>query len=109
MKVLPKLSPERWNTLFAAIQAICIILATGLAFYGYFFTSLPETIMSQFRSEIVQAREELIDLRRERRDLQGELTTLQDRLKSVNALLEARGREISILERKSALTKTQLR
>src|SRR3989442_6365570 len=100
MRWLPKLSHDQWNTLFSGIQAVCVVLGTVLALYGIFFTSLPEKIVTQLRTDISDAKEQLVDLRKERRTLEAELEALRGKLSEAQAQVEAKTRELSLLEAK---------
>ena len=59
------------------VSATTQVVLVGLAFYGLFFTSLPEQIVRQLRIDVADAKEELTDLRLERRQALGDLAYLE--------------------------------
>ena len=109
MKSFFKLSSDQWNTFFSGIQALCVVVGTLLALYGIFFTTLPEKIVAQLRTDVSDAREQLVDLRKERRTLEADLNNLQGKLTEAQAQVEAKTRELTILEDKSASLSGQMR
>jgi hypothetical protein len=55
-----------WCSTGSNLATVAVAL---LAFWAYFFTSLPDDLARQFRTEISDLNEQLVDLRRERRNL----------------------------------------
>lgn len=81
--------------LYEAVQALCALIVTALAIWGMFFTNIPDQLIGQLRSDIIDAREELIDVRRSRRAaldstlaVAHELVQVRAQLATVYSLLE---------------------
>ena len=68
---------------FAGISAVAAIAIACLAYWGVFFTDIPETLIRQLRADISAAKEEAVDLRREKRLLQEEVEEAQAELDMV--------------------------
>ena len=64
------MNKEQLNLFFSGISSTSALIVTLLALWGVFFTSLPEKIMSEFRTDIKNTKEELIELRQEKRLIQ---------------------------------------
>lgn len=57
------------SALLSALSNLATVSAVALAFWAFFFTSVPDDVARQFRSEISDLNEQLVDMRQERRDL----------------------------------------
>src|SRR5216683_3351657 len=77
-------SMDGWRTVLQGIQAASALAVACLAIYGLFFTSIPETLIRQFRSDIADAKEELVGLRSERNRLTDQLYKLQQNQDSLS-------------------------
>jgi len=84
--------------IFSGTQAVCVVVATGLAIYGLFWTSLPESIIRQMRGDIAAAKEEIVDLRQQRREIDQQLEMTQKKLDDVRGELEAKASAVAGLE-----------
>tara|TARA_E500000318_G_scaffold56331_1_gene52413 strand:+ start:264 stop:1343 length:1080 start_codon:yes stop_codon:yes gene_type:complete len=82
------------HLIFSAIASIATLSLAALAFYGAFFTDLPEAIITQLRLEVTETREQVIDLTRERRNLISEIDKARGELLDVRDNLTAREREL---------------
>lgn len=70
--------------MFAGISAVAAVAIASLAYWGAFFTDIPETLIRQLRADISTAKEEVVDLRREKRLLQVEVEEAQAELDTVH-------------------------
>ena len=71
----------------AGVSAAAAISIACLAYWGAFFTDIPETLIRQLRADISAANEEAVDLRRERRLLQEEVEEAQAKVDMVHTEL----------------------
>lgn len=84
------MNKENLNIVFSGVSSISALIVTLLALWGVFFTSLPEKIMSEFRTDIKNTKEELIELRQEKRLIQrqnNEVLADNYRLEGINVSL----------------------
>lgn len=84
------------HLIFSAIASIATLSLAALAFYGAFFTNLPEVIITQLRLEVTETREQVIDLTRERRNLISEIDEARRELFDVKDDLAVREREFQL-------------
>jgi hypothetical protein len=67
---------NKWlQIVFGAAQAISALVLMLLALWAVFFTSLPEVLISQLRSEITEAKSEIVELRDQKSSIQQEFAT----------------------------------
>ncbi|MGB0505501.1 MAG: hypothetical protein ACPGGK_04825 [Pikeienuella sp.] len=61
-----------FSFLFSGIQAVSAIVLTALAVWAAFFTNLPDLLITQLRTEIVEAKSEVTLLRQQRTKIEEE-------------------------------------
>ena len=69
----------------SVLQALSAFVLMALAVWAAFFTSLPEALFSQLRSEISEAKGEIEDLRRTKNDLEDETNRLKQELVEIGS------------------------
>ncbi len=81
--------------LFSGLQALSAVVLMALAVWAAFFTSLPEALFTQLRSEISEAKSEIEELRRVRLRLEDERRFAEEEARRIQAEV-ARLRESDI-------------
>ncbi len=64
-----RINKEQLNLIFTGTSSISALIITLLTLWAVFFTSLPEKMLSEFRTDIKNTKEELIELRQEKREI----------------------------------------
>lgn len=81
---------SRWlEILFSGVQAISALVLMVLALWAAFFTSLPEVLVSQLRSEITEAKSEITELRDQKNSVQAEYMAASSELTRLKLESEA--------------------
>lgn len=100
------------SEVFSIAGNLATVSVAVLAFWAYFFTSLPDDLARQFRTEISDLNEQLVDLRRERRALDEQVRSTRGDVVELTAqrleLVEAMARERRELEDRISAANAEL-
>lgn len=80
-----------WDSVWNASQGLSALIVAVLAIWAFFFSSLPEMLEKQLRTEVVSVNEELIEVRRNKARLEDD----QAALKTANQALESQRTALS--------------
>ena len=100
---------EQWNLAFTGISSISALIITLLALWGIFFTSLPEKILSEYRTEIKKTKDEIVELRQEKRLIQKQNNEIKAENNKQKANNESLGMILNNLKLKHSSLLTKVR
>ncbi|TIN66998.1 MAG: hypothetical protein E5Y30_29495, partial [Mesorhizobium sp.] len=92
-----------WDSLSSAAQAFSAVVVASLAIWAFFFSSLPEILEKQLRTEVVSANEELIEVRRNKVRLEDQQESLVIANQGLEAEQTALANQVTKLNKDAAL------